>query len=127
MAIYTCLDCGKEINKDDKLCQFCGSEKKNIELIIRESIKMPSLMLKASLQNKFIGNKKHQYRISEYWQGQDFNRCKGRYVHLVRQIDRVNNKYYEKIVDPKTNEIIRMCEETLTEHQNRGNARTKKK
>jgi hypothetical protein len=38
-------------------------------------------------------------------------------------IDRENNQYKEVIVNPETGELIRHCDEPLTEHINRGSAK----
>jgi hypothetical protein len=48
-----------------------------------------------------------------------------RLAGLDRVIDRDNDYYLERIVDPETGEVIRECEEKLSEHQGRGSAKPK--
>lgn len=40
-------------------------------------------------------------------------------------IDRENNHYIEKVVDPDTGEVIHSCDELLTEHFGHGSAKIK--
>jgi hypothetical protein len=55
--------------------------------------------------------------------GDDLHRESGRWYKKVRVIDRDNNRYLETITDPKTDEVIRHCEEPLSDHQGRGSAK----
>jgi hypothetical protein len=48
------------------------------------------------------------------------------YVHRQRVIDRDNDRYFEKITDYDTGEIIHYCEEPLSQHINHGSAKSKK-
>lgn len=41
-------------------------------------------------------------------------------MRKVRILDRDNNRYVEKVVDPETGEVLRDVEEPLSEHQERG-------
>ncbi|MEM3846154.1 MAG: hypothetical protein QXU98_10695, partial [Candidatus Parvarchaeota archaeon] len=51
----------------------------------------------------------------EYIQGDEMQK-NGKWVKKERLIDRENNRYYEKIIDPETKEVIHKCDEPLTEH-----------
>ena len=46
-------------------------------------------------------------------------------VHRGRTIDRDNDRYFEKITDYETGEIIHHCEEPLSQHQGHGSAKKK--
>ncbi|WP_155803355.1 hypothetical protein [Bordetella sp. FB-8] len=46
-------------------------------------------------------------------------------VEKVRDIDRDADAYYERVVDPDTGEVLRHCEEPLSEHFGRGSAKPK--
>jgi hypothetical protein len=59
--------------------------------------------------------------------GASFFRLTGRWHLLHRVIDRRNNRYYERIEDEETGEVVRLVEEPLTEHQGRGDARRKRR
>jgi hypothetical protein len=56
----------------------------------------------------------------------DFNRDRQKLVRLDRVINKENDKYYEKITDYQTGEIIREVSEPLSEHVGRGAAKLKK-
>lgn len=46
--------------------------------------------------------------------------------HFVqRTIDRISNRYYERIVNTETGEVVRCVDEQLTDHQGRGSAKPK--
>ena len=42
---------------------------------------------------------------------------------LERVINRAKNWYKELITDPETGEVVRHCEEPLTDHRDHGSAR----
>lgn len=37
-------------------------------------------------------------------------------------IDRENDRYFERVVDPETGKVLRICEEPLSQHQGHGTA-----
>jgi len=51
------------------------------------------------------------------------NRALRRQVHVERIIDRENDRYFERVTDYETGEVIRECEEPLSKHVGRGNAK----
>jgi hypothetical protein len=55
--------------------------------------------------------------------GDDLQRSTGKWLKLNRVIDRKNNHYVEELRDPETGEILRRCEEALSEHQGHGAAK----
>jgi len=59
-------------------------------------------------------------------QGADFSHSKGRMMEKVRIIDKDNDRYFEKIVDPVTGEIVHLCDEALSAHWGHGSAKKKK-
>ncbi len=46
-----------------------------------------------------------------------------RWAERLMRIDRRNNQYREVVTDPETGAIIHKCEEPLTNHRGRGDAR----
>ena len=57
--------------------------------------------------------------------GDVLERSTGRWLRITRIIDRRNNRYYEKILNPETRTIMRKVNEPLTKHRGRGSARRK--
>lgn len=47
----------------------------------------------------------------------------GRNVHHERLIDRRNNRYAEKVTDPKTRDVLHECDEPLSQHRGHGSAK----
>jgi hypothetical protein len=47
----------------------------------------------------------------------------GRNVHHERLIDRRNNRYAEKVTDPKTTDVLHECDEPLSQHRGQGSAK----
>jgi hypothetical protein len=52
--------------------------------------------------------------------GVDLHRKSGIWMHLTRVIDRANDWYHERVVNPKTGEVVRECSEPLSEHRGHG-------
>lgn len=67
----------------------------------------------------------HRKPIYESVSGDDLHRDTGQWNKLTREIDRENNRYKEVIKNPDNGEILRHCEEPLTDHFGRGSAKPK--
>ena len=52
--------------------------------------------------------------------GDDLQRSIRRWMHLTRTIDRENDWYSEKVVDPHTGEVVHKCDEPLSAHRGHG-------
>ena len=57
--------------------------------------------------------------------GADLHRASGRWMQRDLVIDRENDRYYEIVVDSETGEVIRTCEESLSQHRDHGSAKKK--
>ncbi len=57
--------------------------------------------------------------------GADFHRATGQWMQRDLVVDRENDRYVERVVDPETGEIIHVCEEPLSKHRGHGTAKTK--
>lgn len=120
----SCGTCGEPIVEhfttlpdERKPCFSCGSITRSFSVIIEDSV---TLHEKIVMKHKRPGHKKPIY---ESLSGDDFHRATGRWNRLAREIDRQNNLYKEVIVDQQSGELIRHCEEPLSEHTNRGSAK----
>jgi uncharacterized FlaG/YvyC family protein len=71
---------------------------------------------------RFTGSRKIKI---EQIVGDDLHRNSGKWYKKVRIIDRENDRYYEEIVDPDTGNVIRQCDEPLSEHRGRGSEKGK--
>lgn len=52
--------------------------------------------------------------------GSEYSQSLGRYVRKERIIDRENDRYRERVVDPETGEVLHEADEPLSEHQGYG-------
>lgn len=120
---YQCDNCGHVWNYDSEVCPSCGSKQQTITFHITEK-SSPIIVDMLSAAVKEIGKKKP---ILEEKVGSEIWKDKGKYVTKKRIIDRENNHYYEKIVDPDTKEVIHECDEPLTEHFGHGSAKKEQK
>lgn len=80
------------------------------------------ITLHDSLSNKFKqqGFKKP---FSEQLVGDDLQRSTGKWMKKERLIDREKDRYREIVTDPETGDVIRQCEEPLSDHRDRGSAK----
>lgn len=70
--------------------------------------------------NKKPGKKKP---FIEFQAGEEWSTHRQDYVNKVRQIDRENDRYFEKVSDCQTGEIIHECSESLSQHFGHGSAK----
>ncbi len=59
----------------------------------------------------------------ETFTGSELSRSLQRFMHKLRIIDRDNNRYAERVVDPQTGEVLRDVDEPLTGHRGHGSAK----
>lgn len=117
---YICSDCGRELDKNIAYCPNCGSKSKTLIIEFFDSLEIND---KFQLDEKKKDVKKP---IREYVSGADKCKSKDKFVEKTRVIDRENDCYYEKVVDPDSGEIIRFCKEPLSKHIGHGSAKNKK-
>ena len=121
-----CADCGAEVSargdtpEQRMPCDKCGSTKRNYHVSISESVVARDGF---GVKAKRSGEKKPYI---EEMAVPDYSRSLEKVVHRERVIDRDNNRYFEKITDYESGEVIHHCEEPLSQHQGHGNAKPKK-
>ena len=71
-----------------------------------------------------FGGKLRSRHAYEALRGCEFN-TEGELMQKERIIDRKNNYYKETVVNVDTSEVVRNIEEPLSEHKNRGSAKSK--
>ena len=74
------------------------------------------------MQRKWKPAKKH-FVVDEKV-GTDWSYEFKKFVEFHRIIDKENDRYYERIVDPDTGDVIREVDEPLSTHQGHGSAKT---
>lgn len=119
-----CKDCGAPIDEPSdtapetrKRCPSCGSITRHTKVEVADTLEFhASLGYKAKSQSKWKP-------YLEGRSGDDLHRKTGKWMFLEQVIDRAKNWYKELITDPETGEVVRHCEEPLTDHRDRGSAK----
>ncbi len=92
-------------------------------------IKVPAAELKlrefrAGIKTRARKPNKAKFKIEET-KGQVWSKSLDRWVTIHRIIDRESDRYFELVYDEETGDILRECEENLSEHTGRGSANHK--
>lgn len=121
-----CAACGTVLNPpaaDSQVrlpCPQCGGTVR----VIDASIELSSVL------DFFLGFKQQRpgYKrpIAEGWTGRDFFHKEEKWVQKESLIDRVENRYLERVTDPATGNVIHECDERLDQHTGHGSAKTKR-
>lgn len=82
--------------------------------------------MRASLtaKGKHAGATGRRKWFVETFSGADWSHRLQRFVRKQRTIDRDNDCYVEKVVDPETDEVLRDVQEPLSDHRGRGSAKS---
>ena len=124
MSELKCRTCGANIYENDKetinICPKCGSTELVNYLVVCDRIELHDNA--KGKTEKIPGKRKY---AKEYQSGQERSVSLNKWVDKQRVIDRENNRYYEKVTDIETGEIIHECEELLTEHLGHGSDKKK--
>jgi predicted RNA-binding Zn-ribbon protein involved in translation (DUF1610 family) len=122
--IVSCVSCGNLIDEslDASLavrtpCPSCGSLSRRFEANVVESI---AIREKWGMKLKALGTGKP---VFESVSGSDYHRNTGQWNQIERVIDRGNDWYEEKIVNPETGDVIHHCAEKLSNHTGHGSAK----
>ncbi|MCY4351714.1 MAG: zinc ribbon domain-containing protein [Gemmatimonadetes bacterium] len=119
-----CTECGnpieEPINKQEyATCPHCGSDQRPISNCgAKINIKEQSIY--TLIDPNQTGKSKIRY---ERLSGDDLHRKSGKWNKKERIIDRENDRYMEKFIDPETGGVIHHCDEPLSEHQGHGSAK----
>ena len=125
----TCKGCGHKFdekmeNAEQAPCPHCPSTARNVSVAITEEVAFTVYdSMRAKNRRKDLPSK--DKLRTDIIAGFELHRKTGKWYKKDRVIDRDNDYYLERIVDPETGEVIRECEEKLSEHQGRGSAKPK--
>ena len=124
-----CGDCGAPLKdalpSDDpmqrKPCESCGSTKRNYHVFIVESVTLrDGLGMKA----KRPGEKRPHIETKAV---PDHSKSRDKIVHREQIIDRENDRYFERVTDYESGEVIHECKEPLSQHLGHGADKKNKK
>lgn len=128
MASVTCRNCGKSLDEPTDLdpahrqpCPKCASLSRKMSVGLPGEMPPPHSSLKG--RGRHAGATGKRKWSIETFTGADWSHSLQRFVRKVRILDRDNDRYVEKVVDPETGEVLRDVEEPLSEHQGHGSAK----
>ena len=114
---FSCEACGASLGPDSGPCPECGARVRRIELKVSERLEFHD-GLAGVLKDPALPSRKRD-RI-RFFSGDDRRHAQGDWVEKERVIDRNNNRYYDRVVDKATGEVIHQTEEPLSEHKGHG-------
>jgi hypothetical protein len=120
-----CRNCGRvlDIAPDNREpCPACGSVQRDIRVAIKDTISVGHDSLRGKMKDRRRTGKKGVVR--EFFTGADLHRGSGKWYHKDRVVDRENNRYSEKVINPEDGTAIHECDEPLDEHVCHGSAKT---
>jgi hypothetical protein len=113
-----CKNCGLAVVQSRSLfieqrmpCTQCGSISRVFDVRIRAAA-----IVEGHLGYRMRSPGKGKWKRKEHG-GDSFFRKDWRWHRLVRILDRTKNWYYEHITDAKTGDVVRHCEEPLSQHR----------
>jgi len=108
-------------------CPLCGSELRNIKVLLRDTISIHARLSQRSKQGRFYSIKKKRWLpAKEIFSGDDFFKRTSRWSVVRRVIDRAGDWYSEFIYDRETGEIHEDKSEPLSAHINHGSAKARR-
>ena len=117
-----CSKCNSILASEKDRCSYCGSKEKTIKLAFIDSNEIYE-QFKFKAKDKTKNKKKNP--ILDVFQGVDIRRSTCELVHKKKEIDKINDSYYEHI-DTFGGTVIHHCEEKLTAHYGHGSAKYNK-
>jgi len=116
--VIRCADCGATLKAEDDACPECGSRNRRIKATLKAALESREFI---RMKAKEGGRGKPFLEIRS---GDSLFRKTGVWNRIHRIIDRKNDRYYERIEDQSGN-VIRLCDEPLSQHRGHGSAKKK--
>ena len=121
-----CGECKNEVPDDTHCnprnpCPNCGGLSRHIAVVFSEKIEVHS-----AIRGKVRSGPGKKGISQEFFSGDQPRISKGDWVEKERFIDRANNRYFEKVVDKTTGEVVHYKDHPLSEHRGHGSAKFKK-
>ncbi len=103
-------------------CASCGSTSRAFSKHLSVSVGAHSNLTAKGKHEGATGKRKWFIQI---FSGADWAHDLQRFVRKQRTIDRDNDRYVEKVVDPTTGEVLHDVDEPLSDHWETGSAKPK--
>jgi len=120
MEEIICADCNSVLLNENDKCNKCGSSKKIIKIHFEDTMPEMREIFCFKVKDKTKNSKKNP--VLDVFQGIQIRKSTGELVNKEREIDKINNRYYEH-VETLDGKELHLCDEKLTDHQGHGNAK----
>ena len=114
---------GIRSSADINPCLECGSTDQQIKIDISGTISVYDKLKLNAFDSKLPSRTQQKRNQTEIITGHEWSVGLKKWVLKERVIDKPNDLYRERIVDPNTGEVIHECEEPLSEHTGHGDAK----
>ncbi len=111
MGTVACGQCGEALDEPTNLdptqrqpCPACGAKSRKRSVTLAGEMPSPHSSLKARGRHADANGRRKWF--IETFTGADWSHALQRFVRKIRILDRDNNRYVEKVVDPETGEIL---------------------
>lgn len=114
----TCANCGSPVGAEGAAsCPSCGSNARVFRMAVEGTLRpRGELRYKGKEEGK---SKPFVKGVT----GASYSVRAKRWVRRVMRIDRRNDRYFEKVLDPETGQVIHEQEESIRAHQGHGSAK----
>ena len=113
---YSCQNCMKSLQPNEKPCSNCNSELRLINIHLSETVRVRSSF---SLKKFGAGSKDFLTHLKQGWFDSADTTKHPEGVQLIQNVDREKNQYTKKVTDEKTGVVVKDLEEPLDEHYGR--------
>lgn len=114
MRKIVCTCCNQELDNEIERCPNCGKHEISVHLFVSDELKIDE-----SIRGKLKQDGKKR-PTKEFRYGADYSRNLQKNVDRTMNVDRENGKYYEKVVNRESGEVIHECSEDLKDHFGHG-------
>lgn len=127
MSDVFCGSCGdalvEPLNADSRTpCPRCGSLGRYFPVLLEDKQKVGDFIVGRAYAGRMSKRKGFMWEASA---GAELSKRLGRLVKKSRLIDKVADRYAERVVDPVTGQVLRDVDHPLSEHAGRGAAKPK--
>ena len=101
-------------------CHHCGSDSRLIDATVSDDLALKEMMEMEARDPSLRSKDKLRVKLMS---GDELRHSTGEWVKKERLIDRNSDRYFERVTNPTTGEVIHHSDEPLSEHRGHGSAK----
>jgi hypothetical protein len=117
------MECGCDLGNAYTPCPKCGSMRRSVTAIAAPL--GATIFTFIAWEKRYNANRRKKNKPFSSGANGVVRDASGRLVKKTRHVDYEKDRYFEHVEDADTGEVIRHCDEPLTEHRDRGSAKKK--